>query len=163
RRAALFAAAAAVMIPALAYSSMILEESLAYPYATLCFYLILGALIRRTRWWIAGAVVTSLGAPLVRGELAVIPAVFALAALFLTWQSAAAVRWRARWRWQDWVGGAAILIGATVLVSAYLGHQSTQWLIATGFYKHRMRTLGMPPARAFVIGLGILPLIAGLA
>ena len=48
RRAALFAAAAAVMIPALAYSSMILEESLAYPYATLCFYLILGALIRRT-------------------------------------------------------------------------------------------------------------------
>ena len=48
-------------------------------------------------------------------------------------------------------------------MSAYLGHQSTQWLIATGFYKHRMWTLGMRAAGAFVIGLGILPLIAGLA
>ena len=43
RRAALFAAAASVMIPALAYSSLILQESLAYPYSTLCLYLILGA------------------------------------------------------------------------------------------------------------------------
>jgi hypothetical protein len=163
RRAALFAAAAAVMIPALAYSSMILEESLAYPYATLCLYLILAALVRRTRWWIAAAIVASLVAPLVRGELAVIPAVFVLAALFLIWQSGAAARWRARWGWADWVGGAVLVIGAAVLLSAYLGHQSTQWLYATGFYKHRMWTLGMRAAGAFAIGLGVLPLVAGLA
>ena len=79
RKAALFAAVGAVMIPALAYSSLILQESLAYPYSTLCLYLILGALIRRTRWWIGGAAVASVVAPLVRGELAVIPAVYVLA------------------------------------------------------------------------------------
>ncbi|HTO24547.1 MAG TPA: hypothetical protein VMJ49_01500, partial [Gaiellaceae bacterium] len=36
---ALFAAAAAGAIPSLAYSSYIVEETLAYPYATLCFFL----------------------------------------------------------------------------------------------------------------------------
>ena len=39
RRWALFAAAGAAMIPALAYSSMLLIEPLAYPWAALCFYL----------------------------------------------------------------------------------------------------------------------------
>ena len=83
RRAALFAATGSVAIPALAYTSVILEESLAYPYSALCMYLIVAALVRRTRWWIAGAAVASLIAPLVRGELAVIPAVFLLAAVLL--------------------------------------------------------------------------------
>ena len=163
RRAALFAAAGATLIPALAYSSLILEESLAYPYSTLCLYLILGALIRRTRWWIGLAAVASLAAPLVRGELAVVPAVFVLALLFLLWRSRAVEIWRARWNVMDWIGGAVLVIGAAILLSAYLGHQSTQWLIATGFFKHRMFTLGMRAAGAFTIGLGVLPLVAGLA
>jgi len=163
RRAALFAATAAVTIPALAYSSMILAEPLAYPYATLCLYLIVAALVRRTRWWIGGAVLASLVAPLVRGELAVVPALFVLAALFMAWQSPASVRWRARWRATDWIGAAVLVVGGAILLSAYLGHQSLQWLISTGFYKHRMWTLGMRAAGAFVIGLGILPVIAGLA
>jgi hypothetical protein len=163
RWASLFAAAAAVTIPALAYSSMILAEPLAYPYSTLCLYLIVAALVHRTRWWVGGAVVASLVAPLVRGELAVVPALFVLAVLLLAWQSPPSVRWRARWRVTDWIGGAVLVIGAAILLSAYLGHKSTQWLIATGFYKHRMWTLGMRAAGAFTIGLGVLPLIAGLA
>jgi hypothetical protein len=44
---ALFAAAAAAVIPALFYSSLIVEEPLAYPYATLCLFLIINALLRR--------------------------------------------------------------------------------------------------------------------
>jgi len=163
RRAALFAAAASVMIPALAYSSLILQESLAYPYSTLCLYLILGALIRHTRGWIIGAAVASLVAPLVRGELAVIPAVFVLAMLFVLWRSDAAATWRARWGTADWIAGGVLVVGVALLLSAFLGHRSTQWLIATGFYKHRMFTLGMRAAGAFAIGLGILPLVAGLA
>ena len=63
----------------------------------------------------------------------------------------------------DWIGGMVLLIGAAIFLSAYLGHQSTQWLIATGFFKHRMFTLGMRAAGAFTIGLGVLPLVAGLA
>jgi len=163
RRAALFAAAGAVLIPALAYSSLILEESLAYPCSTLCFYLIVGALVRRTRRWIALGVLASLVAPAVRGELAVIPAVFVLSLAFVLWQSDAATRWRARWNATDWIGGAVLVVGGAILLSAYLGHHSAQWLYATGFYKHRMFTLGMRAAGAFTIGLGVLPLVAGLA
>jgi hypothetical protein len=163
RRAALFAATGSVVIPALAYTSVILEESLAYPYSALCLYLIVAALVRRTRWWIAGAAVASLIAPLVRGELGVIPAVFLLGVLVLFWRSDAAARWRTRWDATDWIGGVVLVVGVAILLSAVLGYKSTQWLIATGFYKHRMWTLGMRAAGAFAIGLGIFPLIAGLA
>jgi hypothetical protein len=163
RRTALFAATAAVMIPALAYSSLILQESLAYPYSTLCLYLVLRALVRRTPWSIGLAAVASLVAPFVRGELAVISAAFVFAILFLLWQSQAARAWRARWRPVDWIGGAVLVIGAALLVSAFLGHRSTEWLIATGFYKHRMFTLGLRAAGALTIGLGVLPVVAGLA
>jgi hypothetical protein len=69
RPAALFAAAAAAAIPAFAYSSMIVEEPLAYPYSTLCLYLILRVLVRPTRLSIGAALVASAIAPLIRGEL----------------------------------------------------------------------------------------------
>lgn len=49
RRAAVFAAAASATIPALVYTGLIVEEPLAYTYSTLCLFLILGALLRRTR------------------------------------------------------------------------------------------------------------------
>ena len=55
--AALFAATATAAVPALAYSQVISEEALAYPYAALCFFLIAKAIVAQTRWWIAGAVV----------------------------------------------------------------------------------------------------------
>ena len=43
--AALFAATAAAAVPALAYSQVISEEALAYPYAALCFFLIAKAIV----------------------------------------------------------------------------------------------------------------------
>src|SRR4029077_15063869 len=63
---ALFAATGAAVIPSLAYSSWIVEETWAYPYAALCFFLIAKAMIERTRWWIGGAAVAVLVAPFVR-------------------------------------------------------------------------------------------------
>ena len=77
KRPALFVALASAAIPALAYSAMIVEEPLAYPYATLCLYLIARALITPTRISVAAAVLASIVAPLVRGELGMIPVVFA--------------------------------------------------------------------------------------
>ncbi len=58
--AALFAAAGAGAIPALAYSGYIVEENLAYPFAALCFFLIAKAVVASRRgtpaWgWIAAA------------------------------------------------------------------------------------------------------------
>src|SRR6266540_3383664 len=73
RRPALFVAAASAAIPAVAYSSMVVEEPLAYPYATLCLFLILRVLIAPSRWWVVGAALASAIAPSVRGELAVVP------------------------------------------------------------------------------------------
>lgn len=163
RRAALFAAAGAIAIPSFAYTGLIVEEPLAYTYSTLCLYLIVAAFIRRTRWWIVGAIVASLIAPLVRGELAVIPATFALALLFLIWRSATVERWRTRWSREDWIGAGVLLVGACVFTSAAFGHKSHEWLIATGFYPHRMWTLGMRSAGALAIGVGIFPFVAGLA
>lgn len=163
RKAALFAAAGSAAIPALVYTGLIVEEPLAYPYSTLCLYLILGALLRRTRWWIAGAIVAALVAPVVRGELIVIAATLVLAALFLVWQSRPVLAWRSRWQRGDWIGAAVVVIGACVLFSALAGNQSHEWLIATGYYKHRMFTLGLRAAGAFTIGLGVLPIVAGLA
>src|SRR5712691_3001902 len=163
RRAALFAATASVLVPSLAFSSMILPEDVAYPWAALCFFLIAGALIRRTPWWIAGATVASLLAPLVRRELLAIPATFVLAGLFLLWRSPQADRWRARWDWRDWFGFAALVIGAAILLSAVMGNRSHEWLIATGFYKHRMFTYGLWAAGAVAVELGVFPVVAGLA
>jgi hypothetical protein len=163
RRPALFVAAAAAAIPAAAYSSMIVEEPLAYPYATLCLFLILRVLIAPSRWWVVGAALASAIAPLVRGELAVIPVVFVLAVLFLLWRSAWITRWRTLWTASDWIGFAVLLIGAGVIVSAFLGHGSFEWNVATRLYKDRLVDLGLDAAGALTIGLGVLPVVAGLA
>jgi hypothetical protein len=163
RKAALFAATGAAVIPSLVFTSMIVEENVAYPYATLCLFLIAGALLRRTRWWIAGAVVASLVAPTVRGELLAIPAVFVLAAAFIAWQSDAVRRRRGAWSRADWAGFVALVVGLGVLVTTIMGHRSHEWLVATGFYKHRIFTMGLWAAGALMIGLGVFPVVAGLA
>ena len=94
RRPALFVAAASAAIPAVAYSSMIVEEPFAYFFSTLALFLILRAFVTPSRWWIGGAVLASLVAPLVRGELAVIPVVFLLTGSFLVWRSGYFTAWR---------------------------------------------------------------------
>ncbi len=163
RRPALFAGAASVLVPSLAFSSMLVPETVAYPYAALSFFLIAGAFVKRTRWWIAGAIVASLLAPLVRRELLAVPAAFVIAALFLLWRSRQAEQWRARWRRSDWLGFVALVVGAAILLSAVMGNQSLEWLTATRYYKHRTWTYGMWAAGAVVIELGVFPVVAGLA
>ena len=163
RTPALLAATAATAIPALGYSSLIVEEPLAYLWSTLCLFLIARALLWPTRWWLGAAVAPSLVAPFVRGELAMIPATFLLAALFRLWQSGRGRAWRSRWTWGDRVGAAVLVVGVAIAVSAFLGHHSTLWFVTTDVYKHRMLTLGLHAAGALTIGLGVVPVVAGLA
>jgi hypothetical protein len=160
---ALFAATASVSIPAIAYSSILVEEPLAYFYSTLCLYLVLRALIRPTRLWVAVAIVACAIAPLVRGELGMLLVIFFLAAVFLLWRSARVTRWRARWSLADWTGFFVVLLTLGIVLSAFIGHHSYEWLIATGFYKGRIFDLGLRAAGALTIGLGVLPVVAGLA
>jgi hypothetical protein len=161
--ASLFAAAAAGAIPSFAYSSLILTEPLAYFWSTLCLFLVAKALAVRRRRWLVAAAVACLIAPLVRSQLAVVPAVYVLAALGLAFASEPARRWRSRWSRRDWVTGAVLLIGLIVFVNAIVSSRSHQWLIATGYYRGRIIDLGIWAAGAFTIGLGILPVVAGLA
>jgi hypothetical protein len=160
--AALFAAAAAGAIPALAYAPMIVSEPLAYPYAALCFFLVARALATRRRGWVAGAVAASLVAPLVRGQLAMIPAVFLLAAVVMFWTSEPGRRWRSGWTTWDWVGAAVLVAAALVLFSALAGWRSHSWAISSGHFRGRMIDYGLWAAGALTIGLGVLPVVVGL-
>jgi hypothetical protein len=163
RMAALFVAAASAAIPALAYSSMYVEEPLAYPYSTLCLYLIIRTLVRPSRWWIAATILAAVIAPFVRGELVVIWAVLVLALLFVGWRTERARRWRAAWNTRDWIGLAVLIVGVFVTVSAVLGKASVEWLLSTDHYKSRLFDLGFNAAGALVIGMGVFPVVAGLA
>lgn len=163
RPAALFAAAASAAIPAFAYSSFLLEEALAYPYAILCLFLVTKALATRSRNFIVAAAVASLVAPLVRQELSVIVLVYALGGLWLAWRSERARRWRSGWSRGDWIGAIALAAGALVLWNAVLGHLSASWLVSTGQFKVRMVEYGLWAAGALTVGLGVLPVVAGLA
>jgi hypothetical protein len=160
---ALFAAAGAGVIPALYYSSILVEEPVAYPWATLCAYLIAKAFARRSWWWIGGAVLASLLAPLVREQLAVVPAAFLIAALALLATSPRAKQEYARWSRWDWVGGILLLVGLVIVVNAAVSHISFAWLVATQHYKDRMLENGLWAVGALAVGVGVFPMIAGLA
>jgi hypothetical protein len=163
RPAALITAAIATAVPAYAYSSLILEEPLAYTWSILAIFLAVRALATPTRGWIAGAAVCALLAPAVRGELIVIPAalVLALALWWLTGERGRA--WRSQWSRGDWLGFLLLVVGAVILFNGLAAQRSQEWLTATQHYKGRMLANGMWAVGAFVIGVGVLPLVAGIA
>ncbi|HEY8409578.1 MAG TPA: hypothetical protein VIK66_16485 [Gaiellaceae bacterium] len=165
RTPALFAAAAAGAVPALAYSSWIIEETWAYPYSALCLYLIAKALLVKSRGWLAGAAVASIVAPFMRSELAMIPIAFVLAAVFLYWSSERPRAWRARWSRADWLGFVVLVAGAIILFSGVMSHHSHGWLMNTAYNwtKKRIFVYGDWAAGALAIGMGVAPMILGLA
>ena len=159
KRAALFAAAGAGAIPSLAYSSYIVEEPLAYPYAALCFLLIAKAFVTRSRWWIVAAVAATVVAPLVRTELVMIPVTLVLTFLFALWSRASTRARRALWSPGDWVGFVVLVIGAIFLLSAIGSHHSTEIVTVTRAYQHAQLIEGAWAAGALAIGLGVLPFV----
>jgi hypothetical protein len=168
RNMALFAAAGAGAIPSLAYSSYIVEETIAYPYAALCFFLLAKALLqylRHERWrgWGAAALAACAIAPAVRGELVVVLAVAALAVVFVAWSSARARAWRETWSIGDWVGLVLLVLGAIFVVSGIASQRSVAWLAITRFYKDRILDQGQWAVGSLAVGLGVAPLVAGLA
>jgi hypothetical protein len=162
-RLALFAATAAAVVPALVYSSYVIEEPLAYPYSAFALLLVVKAVTVRSRRWIVAATVVALVAPAVRGELVMVLATFILAWVWIAWQSPRGRAWRAGWNRWDWVGGALLLAGIVIFLNSWIGHQSSSWASATGYYKHRMIEYGLWAGGALTIGLGVLPVVAGLA
>ena len=162
-RWALFAAAASVAVPALTYSSLLLEEPFAYPIATLAFYLIVRAVARGEPGAYGAAGAVSLVAPFVRGELAVLPAIFAFTAALVAWRSPRARAWRADWTRWDKAGAAVLALGLVIAVNSAFAQASFTWESATGDYKGRMIEYGLWAGGALTIGIGIVPVLVGLA
>jgi len=165
RTPALFAAAGAAAIPSLAYSSWIVEETLAYPYAALGFYLIARALRDRTRMSIGGAVIVCAIAPLVRGELAMLSVTFLFGIIFMVWSSERVKARRATWTQGDWLGFLVLVAGAIILFSGFMSHHSSGWLMNTAYNwtKKRIFVYGDWAAGALAVGIGVLPFLLGLA
>jgi hypothetical protein len=160
---ALAAAGAAVAVPALAYSPILVEEPIAYPLATLALWLIARTLAHPSWGRAAAALAVSAAAALTRTQLAVLFAVFALGLLWLAWESTAGRRWRSSWGTWDWVGWVVLLVGVALGFSALMGHLSTSWRETTGFYKDRIFDHGVWAFGALSIGIGILPALLGIA
>ena len=160
---ALFAAAATTAIPAFMYAPLMLEEPYAYFVSTLALFLIAKALVSRRRRTIAAAAALALLAPLVRVQLAVLPVIFALAALVLAWASPRARAWRRTWSGWDRLGALVLTVGVLIVANEVLSHLSISWLVATREYKQRLFEYGLWAGGALAIGLGILPVLAGLA
>ena len=160
---ALFAAVATAAAPALSYSPFLVEEPLAYPVSTLALFLIARAGIAPTRWSVGVAAAACLAGVLVRSQLAVLLPVLALVLGAHTWRGDRLRRWRATWSAGDWLGVAVLAVGVAVVFATMLGRRSNTWYVSTGFFKDRMLEYGLWAAGALAIGIGVLPLIAGLA
>ena len=160
---ALAAAGAAVAVPALAYSPIFVDEPLAYPLSTLALWLIARTLVAPSWGRAAAALGASVVATLTRTQLAVLFAVFALSLLWLAWESEPARRWRSAWSPWDWLGAIVLVIGTVLAFSAAMGHASASWRNTTGFYKDRILDHGVEAIGALAIGIGILPLLVGIA
>src|SRR5580765_6945317 len=160
---ALFAAAGAAAIPALAYSPLLMLETVGYPWAALCFYLIVKALVApRPRWLIAAAAACLL-APLFRSELGVLIAAAAGAAGAFWFTSESARRLRRTWTPWHWVGFIGIVVGVFAAIDLVAAHESGVWRSSTQDHAGDMLRYGLRAFGALAIGVGVLPMVAGLA
>lgn len=162
RPAAILAALGATMIPAYAYSSILVEEPLAYPWATLCLYLAARLYLAPTRRTFAGAVAAAAVAPLFRDELVVVPMILFGVAVVLACQHP-----RARAIRQSWHFGVYVLLAGALAVAVYLAEKevtarSVEWRKVTREFPERLLEYGVWAAGAFTIGIAILPVVAAL-
>jgi hypothetical protein len=106
-------------------------------------------------------VVAALGS-LVRGELAVLLPIFVIATVLFVATGPWGRRQMASWSRWDWAGAVVLLIGVLIFVNAALSQGSQSWEIATREYKDRIFDLGLQAGAHLAIGMGLLPVIAGL-
>jgi hypothetical protein len=159
---ALLVAAASGAIPSLAYSLAIVPEVIAYPWAVLCAWLIVESLGGRGRRWTWAAIAVSILAPLVRGQLVVIPAAYAIAALALWLRGPAGRRLRADWSRTDSLGAVLLAIGVFVFLNRWIGNGNGPWHITTTSYRGKIVDQIVWSVGALAIGIGVLPLVGGL-
>jgi hypothetical protein len=163
RRAAAVAAVASLCTSAFFYAGFLVPESLAYPTFALCAWVSIRALAGGGRRFIVAAVILDLAATEVRGELIVLPASFAIAAAGLWAVGPRGQRLRRNWSRLDYAGAAVLMLGVAIVANKLVSHESHEWATVTQLWRGRMWSLGMQAASALAIGLGLLPVVGGLA
>ena len=98
-----------------------------------------------------------------RTQLVVLFAVLALGLLWLAWESEPVRRWRSAWTRWDWAGAITLAVGAVLAFSALMGHLSTSWRETTLIFKDRIFEHATWAVGALGIGIGVIPLIVGVA
>jgi hypothetical protein len=160
RRPALVVALLSIAIPAMAYTSSIVPEPLAYPWFALAGLLAVRMLVRPSAGRVAAALVLALGGLWVRSEFVALPASLILAsAIVFTWQRGGAMSWRRRWQWAALTVAGLVVFAFVfnVLVVEHVQH----WSFGQYFNSHTFHE-GALAAGALAIGLGILPVLGGI-
>jgi hypothetical protein len=162
-RGAAVAAIGTICAPALYYAPLLLPEVLAYPTFCACAYVCVRALAGDGRPWTIGAIAACVLAAAVRVELVCAGASLAIAAAALWVVGPGGRRLRRNWSLFDHVGAGLLLVGVAIVANRILSPHASEWSVVTQSYKSRLWHLGLEAGSALTIGLGILPVITGLA
>src|SRR5581483_7376902 len=164
RPASVVVAVLSIAIPGMSYATAIVPEVLAYPWYALCSYLIVRCLARRGRLDYVLASGACVVAGLIRWpQFATVPAAFliALGALWVTGPRGRA--WRSGWSRSDHFAAIVLGVGALILFNRVILQHEQIWQVSTQYWKNRMVDLGLKAGLSFVVGMGILPVVGGLA
>jgi hypothetical protein len=162
RRYAIIAAVGTGVIPAYFYSAMVMQEPIAYFAATLALYLVMRAVAAPARGRVAAAVAAVLVTPFLRDQLVLMPLVLA---------SGAVVRWLCFGRGRRLIASssrhrravyAGIALALCLVALVALRRGSGQWATALES-PGTMLDQALWAWAALAIGVGILPVVIGLA
>ena len=157
RRTSIVVALLSIAIPAMAYATSIVPEPLAYLWFTTAALLAVKALARPRPWTVAGAVLLAGGGVFVRLEFVVLPASLVLAAA-ATW----VIGHSEKLSWRRILLACAVLAAFGYLFNTLVVEHVQSWTFGAYFNRHTI-TQGGLAGGALTIGLGILPVIGGIA
>jgi hypothetical protein len=161
RVAATIVGVAAAAVPALAYTALLIPESLAYFWSTLTLWLVMRAYVKRTRGAIVAAAIVTFIAPFVRSQLAVLAFAAVITGIVMAVTSAEGQERIRAWSLFDRFAAAVLVLGGLIWIGALANHHSYSWQVGAHFH-HRMFTYGLWAIGAFTIGVGVLPAIGAL-
>ena len=156
RRTAIVVSLLSIAIPAMSYASSIVPEPLAYLWFTLAAWLALRTLARPSIATAVPAVLLAGAGVAVRLEFVVLPASLALAG------AAAWVVARGGLTWRRALVVATALAIFAVVFNFLVVRRLQSWAFGQ-YFNHETLTQGGLAAGALAIGLGLLPVIAGVS
>ena len=159
---ALLAAVGSAVTPSFIYSAMVMQEPVAYFTAALAFYVAARALVTPTRWIIGAAVAVGIVSPLVRDELIVVPALMigALGIRSACFGRGRAALARASTGRRVAIALAAVIAFALALAAARVGSGQVEIAFES---PNTMLDQTLWAWGALIVGVGVLPVVIGLA